>query len=134
MANYEINQELSKYADCIKRTIALAQIRYDEEDASISKQQELNRDIDDLQLGEELYRYLCTLVFENLAVIQTLMNIGRDGTYIEKDGTYNYHYVRKDMDDLGWPDEKSVTAFYLFEKNQLAKNLMDGCKKIGFTL
>ncbi len=137
MRNHEINQELSKYADCIKRTIALAQIRYDEEDTSISELEDLNWDIEDLQLKGaelELYKYLCSLDFESLAVIQTLMSIGRDYSCVEDDGTYNYHNVRKYMDDLGWPDDKSDTANYLSEKAPLAEYLKEGCKKIGFTL
>ena len=137
MTNHEITQELSKYADCIKKTTTLAQVIKGEEDTQISKIEDLSFDIEDLQLKGaelELYKYLCALDFESLAVIQTLMSIGRDYSCVEDDGTYNYHNVRKYMDDLGWPDDKEDTANYLSEKFPLAEYLMEGCKKIGFTL
>ena len=137
MINREITQELSKYADCIKKTITSAQVRYDEEDTQISEVVDLSFDIEDLQLKGaelELYKYLRDLDFESLAVIQTLMNIGRDYSCVEDDGTYNYHIVRIYMDDLGWPDDTSITASYLSEKVHLAEYISDGCKKIGFIL
>lgn len=66
--------------------------------------------------------------------MQTIMYIGRDGSFAEEDGSYDYYESRKAMDKQGWHQDKTIEANQMAEKVPLAEYLFDGCKKIGLVI
>lgn len=83
---------------------------------------------------KDLFDFLNSLDYEVIKTIQTIMYIGRDTYFEEKDGTYNYKNAREIMDRQGWQKDKELEVNQMVGKMPLAKYLKDGFKKLNINL
>lgn len=116
MINKEMERELSQHEEFIKETVRLAE------------QKSSNG------WNRELSEYLDNLDYETIKVLQTIMYIGRDSTYMQNDGSYSYEYARKSLDGQGWHDDKTIEANQIAGKTPLGKYLRKGCSKIELNI
>lgn len=120
----------------IQKVICIADEMHSEywENHKDGEAEEMDWDIDKLAISgkeKELFEYLSSLDYEIVKVIQTIMYIGRDTSCIREDGTYDYFFTRKCMDQRGWNKDKEIEALQIAEKLPLAEYLRSGCEKIN---
>ncbi|MGD1416415.1 hypothetical protein [Bacillus stercoris] len=87
---------------------------------------------DDTKEDIELLKYVETLNYEDIKVLQTVMYLGRDRDYDKSMSTSEiYRDYRDYFDRKGWKNQK-VDAGQMTDKTPMGTYLIDGLKILGF--
>ena len=131
------NIDLDNYIDEILKVISLAEIRdrateheYGESGVIDSVVNFSDISLEEREEDKALYKYLNSLQYDAIKVIQVVMYIGR-GDFLDEDGTSSFSEAWDFFEEQGCNENKQVEAMQIFEKAPLAEYLRSGCKRLG---
>lgn len=138
---------LQEYGGPIKKAIELA-LEYEQEYEEIIRMKDpegkgyYEADLSSIDINEllpsakemELINFLEANDYELTKILCIIMWIGRDSSFQEKDGSYDYCKVREFYDRMGWEEDKSCKIDYLCSKTRLYTYLQKGIKKLNICL
>ena len=139
--------DLEKYGEDLKQALSLA-ARLEVENNEKFRRQDVDGkdyivcdlssiDVDDLVAKgteRELMDFLAERDYELTKILCILMWVGRDSTFQENDGTYDYSKIRESCDRNGWATDKLGQIDYLIGKMKLFTCFQKGLQKLNIHL